>query len=265
VNALAALIVLFAAGCASTPRAREADRPDLGSTATAPAGTIHTEALAAAMNTPPASRHASYADAMKAALERRRLLAEEYADSRGQSRRRILADAEDELYRALVEDLFSFWMGTPWGFNGTTQNPGSGKIACGYFVTTVLRDAGFKVERAKLAQQASEYIILSLTHEKLIKRFRNVPIADFIAAVKKMGRGIYIVGLDSHVGFLVCDGKDLRFIHSSSLKPSCVVNESADDSASLRVSKYRVVGSITADRALLWKWLTGVPVATHTK
>ena len=53
------------------------------------------------------------------------------------------------------------WLGTPWDFNGTAKGPGAGKIACGYFVATVLKDAGFQVDRYQLAQQPSENILRS--------------------------------------------------------------------------------------------------------
>jgi hypothetical protein len=45
----------------------------------------------------------------------------------------------------------------------TSETPGRGEIACGYFVSTVLRDAGFGVERVRLAQQASERIVRTLS------------------------------------------------------------------------------------------------------
>ena len=46
-----------------------------------------------------------------------------------------------------IDAQFEHWKGTPWDFNGTTRTPGEGAIACGYFVTTVLEQAGFKIER----------------------------------------------------------------------------------------------------------------------
>src|ERR1700741_5295000 len=56
----------------------------------------------------------------------------------------------------LRDSLLPCWYGTPWGFYGTTEEPGQGTIACGYFVTTVLRDAGCSLQRIKLAQYPSE-------------------------------------------------------------------------------------------------------------
>jgi hypothetical protein len=87
--------------------------------------------------------------------------------------------------------------------------PRQGKIACGYFVSTILRDAGWKVQRSRLAQQASENIILSLTTDAYVKRFRRVAIGDFVNAVKKWGTGIYLVGLDIHTGFIINTGDEV--------------------------------------------------------
>lgn len=44
--------------------------------------------------------------------------------------------------RIIIDSLMPCWYGTPWDFNGCTTEPGKGSIACGYFVSTVLRDAG---------------------------------------------------------------------------------------------------------------------------
>ena len=71
------------------------------------------------------------------------------------------------------DELIPPWVGTEWAFYGTTQTPGEGEIACGYFVSTVLRDAGVKVERVKLAQQASEYIVKTFAEAEHVRRFRN--------------------------------------------------------------------------------------------
>ncbi len=63
-------------------------------------------------------------------------------------------DARVILEHSLPE-MMRCWLGTPWDFNGTADGPGGGKIACGYFVATLLKDAGFRVDRYQLAQQPS--------------------------------------------------------------------------------------------------------------
>jgi hypothetical protein len=175
----------------------------------------------------------------------------------------VLDRAREAMIRSAYFDLFEFWYGTPWDFYGTTETPGQGKIACGYFVTTVLRDLGLKVQRAKLAQQASENIIRSLTSDAYIKRYRLKPINDFVEDLRKAGPGIYIVGLDVHVGFIVKVDDEVYFIHSSYADPLAVIKERAIESRILSASKYRVVGKITADDELILKWLRGDQFTTR--
>jgi hypothetical protein len=163
---------------------------------------------------------------------------------------------------SIYKEVIPFWYETEWDFYGMTETPRQGKIACGYFVTTVLRDAGLKVERAKLAQQASEKIILSLTNEDYVKRFRNAKIEDFVEAIEKWGEGVYLVGLDFHVGFIINDGGKTYFIHSSYIEPRRVVKETAAGSEILASSKYRIIGKISADNELLTKWLLQKNIAT---
>ena len=50
------------------------------------------------------------------------------------------------LNRILSERIFPAWFGTPWSFNGNTQFPLQGTIACGSFVEIVLKNAGFFVD-----------------------------------------------------------------------------------------------------------------------
>ena len=74
-----------------------------------------------------------------------------------------------------------------------------------------------------------------------------------VAAVKAMGDGLYIVGLDYHVGFLrVTDGQ-VRFIHASWYKRK-VVNESAEKSIDIQSSRDRVVGKVLQS-AMQKAWL----------
>ena len=81
-------------------------------------------------------------------------------------RKMSIQKAGQQFVDNIAQQIVPHWIGTPWDFNGITQSPGKGKIACGYFVTTVLRDAGVKINRVKMAQCASETKINSLTKNK---------------------------------------------------------------------------------------------------
>ena len=199
----------------------------------------------------------------KLALEsRRKQLARQYRAAPAR-RAVVLRRAQRAVEDGLRRELMPRWCGTPWAFHGTTQRPGSGTIACGYFVSTLLRDAGFRVERFRLARRPSEAIIKSLTSERFIRRFSNTPIKSFVASVRAQGPGLYVVGLDFHTGFLIVRNGRVRFVHASYLKPYCVVEEDALRSPALVSSKYRVVGRISADPKLIRKWLSGERIATR--
>lgn len=154
----------------------------------------------------------------------------------------------------VADSILPYWLGTAWGFYGTTETPQQGQIACGYFVTTTLRDAGLPLQRTKLAQCASEQMIRTLVQPAYIQRFSHVPLADFVAAIKKQGYGLYLIGLDSHTGFLYHDGREVYFIHASYIGQKVVTKELAASSVILQASKYKITGKISADEVALDKW-----------
>jgi hypothetical protein len=203
----------------------------------------------------------SYASKLKSLANERQKLAEEYRKAAG-NKQEVLEKARRVFVSSIDQNIFPFWYGTDWDFNGVTETPREGKIACGYFVTTVLRDAGLRLSRVSLAQQASENIIKSLTTASFIKRFHDAPIEKFVDDVKKSGVGLYIVGLDIHVGFILNNGEGIYFIHSSYIEPSEVIREEAVKSPILCSSKYRVIGKISADDQLITKWLNQTAIPT---
>ncbi len=156
---------------------------------------------------------------------------------------------------SVTETIIPAWIGTAWDFNGTSEKPQNGNIACGYFVTTILRDAGLSLARVKLAQCASEQMITSLVQSKYIQRFSQVKIEDFIKSIQEQGYGLYIVGLDNHTGFIYNDGNDIYFIHSTFIGTRNVQKENAATSWILEKSKYKVLGKISADEKVLERWI----------
>jgi hypothetical protein len=157
--------------------------------------------------------------------------------------------------KAVAETIIPGWIGTAWDFNGTSEKPQKGTIACGYFVTTVLRDAGLNLARIKLAQCASEQMITSLVQSKYIHRFSHVTMKDFIQSIKEQGYGLYIVGLDNHTGFIYNDGNEIFFIHSTFIATRNVQKEYAATSWILEKSKYKVLGKISTDEKVLERWM----------
>ncbi|MBC7862438.1 MAG: hypothetical protein IAF38_05640 [Bacteroidia bacterium] len=170
-----------------------------------------------------------------------------------------VAASKDAFTGFMYKKMFPFWYDTEWDFNGITQVPRQGKIACGYFVTTVLRDAGVKLERVKLACCASEQMIKTLTTEDHIKRYSNFKNEKFCNDVKKHGKGVFVIGLDSHTGFIVNTGDSLFFIHSNGYgwSDKKVIKEIAVNSPVLEHSAYKVVGYLTEDTEFLKSWKNG--------
>jgi hypothetical protein len=176
-------------------------------------------------------------------------------------------EAVEREARSLLEmtlpAMMQCWLGTPWDFHGTAKGPGQGKIACGYFVATVLQDAGFKVDRYKLAQQPSENILRSFLPKSSCTLTVGKAYQAFAADVEKLEPGIYVVGLDTHVAFLVVRADGFRFIHSSGSRPWCVVDESRAQASVLQRSNWRMLGNLTASPAVLKRWLNAEKIPVH--
>lgn len=159
----------------------------------------------------------------------------------------------------IESQIFPYWYGTAYDFNGNTDTPGKGKVACGYFVTTVLHDAGIPINRNTLAQVASEELVKGLVGEPHTHRFSALTIGEFLSELKAYGEGLYVVGLDTHTGFLLYQNGQVDFIHASARWPEAVVREPAVDSPTLRRSNYRVIGKISDNYGLMSAWLNVTP------
>lgn len=170
----------------------------------------------------------------------------------------VLEDSRKLVSATLNEKIFPSWYGTPWAFSGTAAKPGEGAIACGYFVSTTLRHAGFHLDRYKIAQQASQKIIGVFSDKADIKILAGgKPMEVVIEHIRDSGDGLYIVGLDTHVGFVENRGGQLRFVHSSYYDPpKSVISEPVTGTNPLADSQYRVIGKVLGDE-MMRKWLLG--------
>lgn len=196
--------------------------------------------------------------------EHRGRLREAYlAAAPGPPQEAVLDNARS-LLEAILPRLMECWLGTPWDFNGTAHQPGPDKVACGYFVSSLLQDAGFDVEWAPLAQQPSQNILRSFLPDEDLHIRVDADYDRFVDEVLGLGPGVHIVGLDRHVAFLVVTPEgSMRFIHSSGSSPWCVVDENRASAYTLQRSRYRVFGNLTANRDLLRKWLLDEPFPTQ--
>lgn len=156
------------------------------------------------------------------------------------------------LFSQLIENVFPRWYGTEWDYNGYSNHPKKGKIACGYFVSTTLKHIGFNLNRFKLAQQYSHSIVNTLCSNVQQIRGDTVRLFNYVSTKPNQ---LYVVGLDSHVGFLSKEKDGIYFIHSSYLDPVTVVKERATKSEAFLSSNLFVLGHFSENDEIIKSWL----------
>ncbi len=159
------------------------------------------------------------------------------------------------LTNILLDDIFPHWYGTEWDYNGITETPGKGYVACGYFISTTLRDLGLNMNRYKFAQQTGLNGAKTLQLGEDVKKFytnnNDIP----ARMVKELKPGLYQVGLSCHVGYLLIRNSEAWFIHSNYIHSGVMV-ELARDSEAFDSNVY-VISEITYNRKLIKKWILG--------
>ncbi|MEP7321553.1 MAG: hypothetical protein ABI761_06525 [Saprospiraceae bacterium] len=157
----------------------------------------------------------------------------------------------------LVNKLIPYWLGTPWSFEGHNSVPRQGDIACGYFVSTTLKDIGFNLNRYKLAQQLPIIEAKSLNLGKPILEINNSFASERIEILKEcLKEGIYFIGFDqSHVGYIRKKNGDLFVIHSNYIGNKGVVIEEIETSVVFSYYHRIYVAEISTNQELLKKWL----------
>lgn len=170
----------------------------------------------------------------------------------------VIDTTRNFIFNIIVNEMFPYWYGTQWDFNGHSKISQQGTIACGYFVTTLLLHAGFNVPRIKWAQSASEVFIKKLAPNNL-QRFSNKPVSDIEKYLKNTKPGLYLVGLDNHVGFIVVKSDSIRFVHANYYEPDIgVMSQEIDSENPLKDSKYRIIGELLTNEMVI-KWLQNTP------
>ncbi|MEL6694601.1 MAG: hypothetical protein AAFP89_00115 [Bacteroidota bacterium] len=157
------------------------------------------------------------------------------------------------MYHALVDSIFPYWYGTSWDFNGITETPRKGKIACGYFVSTTLRDLGIPLNRYRLAQKASSHIIKDLCDPSQIQTFRSRnTLYKYLHDLPQ--NGLFVVGLSQHVGFILKNEEGIFFIHANYAGEQLTVREAFRESAALQHSQVFVLGNLLESKKFLDSW-----------
>lgn len=184
-------------------------------------------------------------------------LVSRYRSARSPEHRAAVEHDARIILELIMPEMMRCWLGTGYDFNGVAERPGEGKIACGYYVSTLIRDAGFKVNRYTLAQQASQNILLSFTSKENCRLRVGEKYNRYADWLEAQEHGIYMIGLDTHVGFVVIQEDGMKFLHSSGIGKAGVVEEFRDEAAAIKWSKWRMLGHFTTDPNVIRIWLAG--------
>ncbi len=192
-------------------------------------------------------------NSLKASVNKRRssMLKEMYAVS--DSHKEVFMDSVGNIiHRIISEQMLSAWHGTEWTFSGYTAVPKQGTIACGYFVSTTLRDMGFNLDRYKLAQKSplGEGRSLYLGEDPI-----SIHEDSLMHYVSCLADGLYFLGLSNHVGYLSIEGGDPYFIHSNYINAAGVIKERLECSQAVEYSFSYLLVPLSTNQDFVSAWL----------
>jgi hypothetical protein len=231
-------------------------------------GTIALVVLVAAPSA--ASAGTTFDEVLRKIEGRRNELAQRYRGATDdRARAQIRAEARAFLEATIVSDIFPAWLGTPWGTGANStacvpHEPGK-VVGCSYFLTAVLQNAGLRLEsRARFAQAPSLWIQRALLPPAAhVVRFGSLPAPELRRRIAALGDGLYVVGLNYHVGFLVVRGDAVDVVHANyDVANPVVVREPLETSFVIAASRDAgyFVSPLFRDDRILELWLTGEPV-----
>jgi hypothetical protein len=201
-------------------------------------------------------RHLQAYEDVKASIQtQKKILATQFQKLPAKNKKEGIEAAKNYLFQSITQDLIPYWFQTEWDFNGTTETPRKGQIACGYFVTTVLKHAGIELDKYYLSRASSATLIRHLCDPQNTITIRKNNFPKLLQHLENQPDGLYIVGLDTHVGFIEKKGDDLYFIHSRKPRSAGVTREKVKESKTLQKSKIHVVGNLLANQNLIINWL----------
>jgi hypothetical protein len=193
--------------------------------------------------------------------------------SSGHGRNVVRREARQYLVWAIVEQIVPAWLGMPWtmaviqdGLKPDAAFPfeaGKG-ISCSWFLVSVLRNAGlrFQSPRAFAGSIAVQFQYALAPRDADIHRFFNVSPDRLAKKIAALGEGLYVIGLNCHIGFVYVRGDRVEILHSSYITPARVVVEPVAQSPVIAASEKAgyLVSPIFQDTRLIDHWLTGTKV-----
>jgi len=212
---------------------------------------------------------AAYDRVLAQIVAHRAELGTRYAAARGtRARAAVRVEARRYVVDTLVSQVFPAWMGMPSGGGpqataSLPHQPGM-YISCSYFLTAALQNAGLVLEsRARFAQAPAAWIERALLPPGgQIHRYGTLPADELEQKLIALGEGLYVVGLDIHVGFIVVRDGHAWFVHSSYTPPGTVVNEPVVSSMAIALSRRKGywVSPLFQDDRIIEMWLRRQPV-----
>lgn len=198
----------------------------------------------------------TYELACQKVLDTQAELAQAYLDATPAERKNVIEKAKMAIFQGITQDILPFWNETEWDFNGITKEPTKGVIACGYFVATILQQAGIQLDRRKMGQSSSTDLVKTLCDSTSIQSFKKKNFQGLWKYLsQKAPDGLYIIGLDKHTGLIAKQKGKITFIHSRKPRLAGVIFENAQKSLTLHNSSVHVVGNVLSNQALILKWL----------
>ncbi|MBK8657105.1 MAG: hypothetical protein IPN20_25105 [Haliscomenobacter sp.] len=170
---------------------------------------------------------------------------------------KLKIDSISKLFKeSLLNKIIPFWEGTEWSFEGHTSEPKSGKIACGYFVSTTLQDIGLNLNRYKFAQQSPINEAKSLALNTEVKEISGELTSENISEIRKyLKEGIHFIGFDeSHVGYILKEHNDLYLIHSNYINAAGVGIEQIEKSEVFSSYRKFYIVELSTNERLLYCW-----------
>lgn len=184
------------------------------------------------------------------------------------ARGEVRAEARAYVRSVIRDAIWPAWLGMPWGLGKHStpvrpHAPGT-VIACGYFVSSVLENAGLRPgTRFSYAQAPALQVQRSLAPESRdLHRFFSVPGDELARRIAALGDGLYIIGLNNHIGFVDVHGGAVDVVHASYTGAQVVTREplaTAEVIANSRAAGYFVTPLFHDDR-LVEAWLRGETV-----
>jgi hypothetical protein len=214
----------------------------------------------------PLARHDA---ALVRIADEREALAARYQEASTEAEQaKIRAQARRLLEDTIIDEVFPAWLGMPWGMGSdstaTRPHEPNMKVGCSYFVTSVLLSVGVQLEnRFTFAQAPAIHIQRSLAPDQdALHRYFSIPADRLHERIAALGDGLYIIGLDTHVGFVVVRDSEVRMVHASYTEDRVVTDELLVESTAIANSRPKgyFVTPLFQDGRLVDLWLRGQAV-----